>query len=206
MKIKLLITIGAALVLSACSTSNGVKSGAEQELENHVEASLMKSVERISKALDELEIANRGTKGVTNTSTAIGNTVAGRIVAKAGNPIDIKATSNTSETTKENQTKLNVDAKNVDAKSSKGKEIVLSVLDQRINMKWNGEAKDLLNSLSKKIGFKFQEQGVKTSLPVSILAKNKTIKEVFNLIDEQTKSKADISVSSIDKTVNLIYK
>ena len=198
--------MSAALILSACSSSNGVDSNADRELANHVESSLMKSVENISKALDRLEMANRGTRGVTNTSTAIGNTVAGRVVGKAGESVDIKATSNTSETTKVNQTKLNVDTKNVDAKSSKGKEVVLSVLDQTVNMKWNGEARDLLSSLSKKIGFKFQESGTKVALPVSVSAKNQTIKEIFGLIDGQTTSKADIRVSSINKTVNLIYK
>lgn len=208
---KLLLTSGTALVLAACSSSQGVNSDADRLLKEQVETSLTKSINDISKALNELQTINRGTKPLTDTKTAIGNTVAARPVTA----LPVQPTSPVAQSVKTEVKataapvvveKLKVDSKKIDPKSSKGKEAILSTLDQKINLNWNGEAKDLLSSLSRKMGFSFVEEGTKTSIPVKISAKNKTIKEVFGMIDAQTSSKVDIKLSTINKTVNFVYK
>lgn len=215
---KLLLTSGTALVLAACSSSQGVNSDADRLLKEQVETSLTKSINDISKALNELQTINRGTKPLTDKTTAIGNTVAARPVTAtvAKTATDVKTTVGSVAQSVKTEVKataapvvvekLKVDSKKVDPKSSKGKEAILSTLDQKINLNWNGEAKDLLSSLSRKMGFSFAEEGTKISIPVKISAKNKTIKEVFGMIDAQTSSKADIKLSTINKTVNFVYK
>lgn len=203
---KILLTLSASLVLSACSSSNINQD--ENLLKKQVETNLTKSINEISVALNELQLINRGVKGVTDTKTAIGNTVAGRIVAKTGEEPKTAHTlgGKVEDKSAKVETKLTVDTKKVDTQSSKGREAVLSTaLDQKVRLNWDGEASDLLNSLSKKIGFNFVEEGNKQSLPVKVSAKNQTIKDIFGLIDSQTSGKADIKISSINKTIKLIY-
>lgn len=214
---KMLLTSGTALVLAACSSSQGVNSDADRLLKEQVETSLTKSINDISKALNELQAINRGTKTLTDKTTAIGNTVAARpITATAAKTTDVKIVAKAAHQPVKTEIKaiaapvvvekLKVDDKRVDPKSSKGKEAILSTLDQKVNLNWNGEAKDLLSSLSRKMGFSFTEEGTKTSIPVKISAKNKTIKEVFGMVDAQTSSKADIKLSTMNRTVNFVYK
>lgn len=204
---KILLTLSASLVLSACSSSSNLNQD-EILLKKQVETNLTKSINEISVALNELQLINRGIKGVTDTKTAIGNTVAGRIVAKTGEEPKTMHTlgGKVEDKSTKVETKLTVDTKKVDTQSSKGRESVLSTaLDQKVRLNWDGEASDLLNSLSKKIGFNFVEEGNKQSLPVKVSAKNQTIKDIFGLIDSQTSGKADIKISSINKTIKLIY-
>lgn len=190
MKLKLLGVLFPTLFLTACSSTLSVDSSAERMLDEKIETSLDKSVQDIARALQEIQNISMGkTVKATvdpNRTMPIDNTVASR---KQTLPPTIK-----------------VNERRIDAQSSEGKQLVLSKLDQKTNLKWNGDASDLLRNLSQKIGFAYSTQGSKTKLPVKIDAKNKSVKEVLGLVDQQTSSKADIRISSIDRTIKFIYK
>lgn len=190
MKLKLLGAFFPALFLTACSSTLSVDNEAERMLDEKIETSINKSVQDIAKALQEIQNISMGkTVKATvdpNKTMPIDNTVASR---KSTLPPTIK-----------------VNEKRIDAQSSEGKQLVLSKLDQKTNLKWSGDANDLLRNLSQKIGFAYSTEGAKTKLPVNINAKNKSVKEVLGLIDQQTSSKADIRISSIDRTIKFIYK
>lgn len=199
---KIALTVFCGLVLSACS-SNKVDSNTEKQINEKIETNLTKSINDIVMALDEIQNINRGVKPVVDNKKAIDKTVAARPKGEVSKEVSI-ATQTPKATVA--QDKIKVETKKLDAKSSVGKKVILSDLDRKVNLGWDGDAANLISGLAKKINFKFEEQGTKQVLPIKIDVKNKTIKEVLSLIDSQTKTKADIKVSSVNKSIIIMYK
>lgn len=199
MKKKLMLTLATTLFLSGCSSSLGLSSNADEKLNSLVEESLNESVARVNKALNDLDKARKGDASSINSpikNSPIENTVA----ARKGNKTVVKSNQVDSDGN------LMVATKGVDTKSTAGQQAVLSVLDQRVNLKWKGEANELIKTLSKRMGFDYSENGAKQSLPVDINVKNKSVKEIFSMIDQQINSKGNINISSQTKTVAFTYK
>ena len=200
MKKKLILaTFATSLFLSGCSSSLGLSSNADSKLNDLVEESLGNSITRVQKALNELDKARKGDASSINSpinNSPIENTVA----ARKGNKVIVKSNQ------VDSNGNLLVASKGIDTKSTAGQQAVLSVLDQRVNLKWKGEANELIKSLSKKIGFDYSENGAKQHLPVDINAKNKSIKEIFGMIDQLINSKGNIYISRQTKTVAFTYK
>ena len=199
MKKKLMLTLATTLFLSGCSSSLGLSSNADEKLNSLVEESLNESVARVNKALNDLDKARKGDASSINSpikNSPIENTVA----ARKGNKTVVKSNQVDSDGN------LMVATKGVDTKSTAGQQAVLSVLDQRVNLKWKGEANELIKTLSKRMGFDYSENGEKKSLPVDINVKNKSVKEIFSIIDQQINSKGNINISSQTKTVAFTYK
>lgn len=194
-----MLTLATTLFLSGCSSSLGLSSNADEKLNSLVEESLNESVARVNKALNDLDKARKGDASSINSpikNSPIENTVA----ARKGNKTVVKSNQVDSDGN------LMVATKGVDTKSTAGQQAVLSVLDQRVNLKWKGEANELIKTLSKRMGFDYSENGEKKSLPVDINVKNKSVKEIFSMIDQQINSKGNINISSQTKTVAFTYK
>lgn len=228
--------VSGAVFLTGCSSaiSKSSDNQTEAELRSAVNESFDKSVKEIREALTRLENRQMGKRApaepvkpspldttVARTKTAPVITTPPK-VAVATTPVDVKGKVVATPAT---TTATAVKAKVVEKKDIVKKEVATKPvvdktkvekpkqtrqqggsLDQRINLNWQGEASDLLRSLSRKLGYAFTETGEKHKIPVSVSASDRTVRDVLGMIDGQTGKKANIIVSSGAKNITLQYK
>jgi len=88
-------------------------------------------------------------------------------------------------------------------------------LDRRVDISWNGSAYELLNSLSKQIGYQFAQgrrsvaAGVvdpRIDAHVKVSMTGVTVREVLQSVATQVEGKADVFVSVPERSISLLRK
>lgn len=182
----LLSAITSALFLSGCASHKTPKVN-EPSTEEIVNQKMIELGTSIQKSLNTLVKIERGDAPAKNQTNPIGTTIAGRPESKILAPIK-------------------VDDKYADGQSKSSVAVLEQRLDTKVNITWNSEPAQLVKTLSHKIGFGFEESGVKVPLMVSVQAKNDTVKEVLSRVAQQVEGKADIKVNLPTKTIKFIYR
>lgn len=83
----------------------------------------------------------------------------------------------------------------------------LGVLDKRARIQWQGPASQLLSTLAKNIGYRYEEVGASRGSVVSVRIPDQetTIRELLSKAASQIDGRADIRVDTINKRVQLIH-
>jgi hypothetical protein len=80
-----------------------------------------------------------------------------------------------------------------------------SVLDKRARIQWYGPASQLLSTLAKNIGYRYEEVGAGAVASVRIPDQETTVRELLSKTASQIEGQADIRVDTINKRVQLIH-
>ena len=81
----------------------------------------------------------------------------------------------------------------------------LSVLDKHARIQWYGPASQLLATLAKNIGYRYEEVGSGSIASVRIPDQETTVRELLSKTASQIEGQADIRVDTINKRVQLIH-
>jgi hypothetical protein len=185
-----IITVSMAILLSGCATNKTKADAANAEsTQNYVDQQMLKVAQSVDGNLQDLLRTTRGNEAPRSTVKPIASTVAGN----TGSGLLSRPTISVSPVTLGGGTQI---TRNEIAKS----------LDEKVKINWNGEAADLLRTISGKIGFSFFTVGSGSAPKVKINANNETVKSVLGQVANQVNGSADVQVDIKTKTIKLVYR
>lgn len=174
------------LALSGCAPHKVTNDTAETQL--MVDQKMSETVTSANNALQALVRIERGDEAPRNQTNAIGTTAAGRPSGLTKSPFSVPSVPGGGTQT--------------------SRALIAQQLDTTVNIRWNGEASDLLRDLANKSGFSYQTVGssLGKDTKIKINAKHETIKTVLGRVAEAVDGKADVKVDLATKTIKLIYR
>lgn len=178
-----LLSVGAITLLAGCSSKAPIASG-EPSL-NEIDVMLEEGISKIEKKKADWKSLLRGNEFALDKGDKLKDTVANY-----------------------GEKDLSGSAALKQAETEKGASysVTSNPLDKRVNISWKGDANQVLKTLALKIGFQYEQVGVKKNIPVNFKAKNETVKDVLTDLTSKVSSKMDIKVSTANKTITAIYK
>lgn len=182
MRIKLFtVAILAALTMSGCaSTSNTSQRGVSHVgtgAQTFVDDQMSQTLTSIDNSLKTLVILDRGGEAPRKAGP-IGTTVAG----SAGQ-----------------------EKPSIQPPVPREAVVDMGVLDKRAKIQWNGSASQLLSTLAKNIGYRYEEVGSSQLPNIRISDQETTIRDLLSKTASQIDGHADIRVDTINKRVQLIH-
>lgn len=173
--------------LSGCAPHHKVKDDSS-ETQLIVDQKMSETVTSANNALQALVRIERGDEAPRNQNNAIGTTVAGRPSGLVKSPFSVPSVPGGGTQT--------------------SRALIAQQLDTPVNIRWNGEASDLLRSLATKAGFSYQTVGSSAgkNSNIKITARQETIKTVLGRVAESVEGTADVKVDLATKTIKLIYR
>lgn len=270
------------LFLSGCATGSFQGEKVEDSYGEHVNSSLVNSIQSIANSLQNLESITKGNKAVVNPNKSISNTVAAKtqvVKATATTPTIKQVSANTNKNAREAVRELarniqpqqtvvsnnngvttysvpsptitqartqatqsqaqqprvvRINERNINkvqqTNTSQTRQVVqatqtkastrtqvqqdtasnektnLSLLDKQIAMNWNGDVKDVVINLANQADYKVFLQGKEVLAKVVVNEKTGTVKEILTKVAKQVDDKADIRISTRNKSITIIYK
>lgn len=185
-----------ATALAGCASAP--KTAPPPSRDAFIQAEMNQTIASVERSLNVLVMLERGDEGPRRT-TPLGDTVAG---AAGPNRTPVSMPSEAGRDTAEGRARI---AKN------------RAALDTKVRLVWNGEAEELLRSLSSKVGYSFCVKdgpsagcalGARDgrSSVVHIDHASATVEQVLRDIANQVNDRADVKVSTNNRRIELIYK
>lgn len=183
-----IITLSMGVLLSGCATNNSKTEAANaKNTQTYVDQEMLKVAQSVDGNLKDLLRSTRGNEAPRSTVKPLGSTVAG------GSGLLTRPTITVSPVSPGGNTQMSRD-------------LIAQKLDEKVKITWNGDASDLLRTMSDKIGFSFFAVGSGSTPKVKINANNETVKSVLGQVANQVNGSADVQVDIKTKTVKLVYR